>query len=107
MTNILKIAIAVFLCLGMLAVTGPSAAASIKLVPGKQFSVQGKEVLQLNAKTRQSLQVLAGAGGALNFSCNGVYCSCHGDVDCNDMFTTNACGARAICIDDYCYCSRP
>lgn len=48
---------------------------------------------------------LAG-GRALGFACNPLFCACKGDSDCNDMFTTNVCGPRAICIDDVCYCLR-
>jgi hypothetical protein len=44
-------------------------------------------------------------GGGFGFTCNPWFCSCTGDLDCNDMFTTSLCG-RAICIDDVCYCLR-
>jgi hypothetical protein len=47
------------------------------------------------------------AQGGTGFNCNHWFCSCTGDDDCNDMFTTNACGPIAICIDDVCFCGRP
>ncbi len=40
------------------------------------------------------------------FTCGTLMCSCKGDADCNDMFSTNVCGPYAICIDNYCYCFR-
>jgi hypothetical protein len=43
---------------------------------------------------------------ALGFNCNPLFCSCTGDADCNDMFTTGLCGPRDICIDSTCYCVR-
>jgi hypothetical protein len=43
---------------------------------------------------------------ALGFTCNPLFCSCTGDADCNDMFTTALCGPRDICIDSVCYCIR-
>jgi hypothetical protein len=52
------------------------------------------------------LSVRAFAGGVAGFQCNPIVCACRGDVDCNDMFGTNVCGGRAICIDDVCYCER-
>jgi hypothetical protein len=37
--------------------------------------------------------------GGLGFECNSLYCTCSGDDDCNDLFSTNACGAgsSALC----------
>ena len=46
------------------------------------------------------------APGRLGFSCSRSVCSCTGDADCNDMFTTNVCGKNAICIDNICICWR-
>jgi hypothetical protein len=55
----------------------------------------------------------ARAGGASvgrapvgGFTCGGFGCVCSGDADCNDMFSTNACGPYAVCINDVCWCSR-
>jgi len=36
-------------------------------------------------------------GGVLGFSCGSLACTCSGDNDCNDMFSTNACGPYAVC----------
>jgi hypothetical protein len=46
------------------------------------------------------------AGRSLGFTCGGFGCVCSGDDDCNDMFSTNACGPTAVCIGDVCWCSR-
>lgn len=31
------------------------------------------------------------------YSCEGGYCTCTGDDDCNDMFSGDDCGPKAIC----------
>lgn len=36
-------------------------------------------------------------GSALAFTCNGLECSCEGDADCNDLFSTGLCGDIASC----------
>jgi|GEM_PF-5271183 len=36
-------------------------------------------------------------GGTMNFSCNMTSCTCHGDADCNNMFSSNVCGRSAVC----------
>ncbi len=36
-------------------------------------------------------------GGAMNFSCGVTSCTCHGDADCNNMFSSNVCGHSAVC----------
>jgi hypothetical protein len=46
----------------------------------------------------------------LGFECSGLLCSCSGDEDCNDLFTTGLCG-DAICFegaggDVVCLCLR-
>ena len=33
----------------------------------------------------------------LGFSCDRTSCRCDGDSDCNDMFSTDVCGANAFC----------
>jgi hypothetical protein len=45
----------------------------------------------------------------LGFSCGPWGCICTGDADCNDMFSTNACGPYAVCSIDhgFCICGRP
>jgi hypothetical protein len=44
--------------------------------------------------------VLTVGGSGLGFQCTGLHCSCNGDDDCNDMFTTNVCGDIAQCYED-------
>jgi hypothetical protein len=36
-------------------------------------------------------------GGTMNFSCGTTSCTCHGDADCNNMFSSNVCGRSAVC----------
>lgn len=35
----------------------------------------------------------------LPFRCDSLACECSGDADCNDMFSTDACGTNATCED--------
>jgi hypothetical protein len=64
---------------------------------------------------RPQIQALASAlqaaGPRLGFSCAPWGCICTGDADCNDMFSTNSCGPRAVCFTDaannvVCVCVR-
>ena len=43
---------------------------------------------------------------AMNYSCQGMLCSCSGDDDCNDMFTSGGCGDIAQCDERGCWCLR-
>lgn len=36
-------------------------------------------------------------GGTMNFSCNMTSCTCRGDHDCNNMFSSTVCGKSAVC----------
>jgi hypothetical protein len=45
-------------------------------------------------------------GGIAQFQCNGDFCMCRGNGDCNDMFTTNVCGPNAACFGEICICAR-
>jgi hypothetical protein len=36
-------------------------------------------------------------GGVMNFSCGMTSCTCHGDADCNNMFSSSVCGRSAVC----------
>ena len=36
-------------------------------------------------------------GGTMNFSCNMTSCTCRGDADCNNMFSSSVCGSSAVC----------
>ena len=44
----------------------------------------------------------------LGFSCSEIACDCQGDDDCNDMFSTDVCGANAVCFGEppFCICER-
>jgi hypothetical protein len=33
----------------------------------------------------------------LRYNCDSSYCTCTGDDDCNDMFSSDVCGPTAIC----------
>lgn len=47
--------------------------------------------------------------GETEFTCIGHICFCHGDNDCNDMFTTNVCSEDindAACVGETCACVR-
>ncbi|MCK6691761.1 MAG: hypothetical protein L6Q97_06610 [Thermoanaerobaculia bacterium] len=53
------------------------------------------------------------AGPAIDgngYSCNGIFCRCEGDLDCNDMFSGDDCGCcTGICVEtlsgeSYCIC---
>ena len=54
----------------------------------------------------QKLALSRGGGGTLNYNCEGLLCTCSGDVDCNDMFTKAACGDIAVCDERGCWCLR-
>jgi hypothetical protein len=47
--------------------------------------------------------------GVSAYDCNGLTCTCTGDVDCNNMFLSNACTEdifdRPYCEDGKCYCT--
>ena len=62
--------------------------------------------LYLTSKTGMLKDRIIITGGATQFQCSRGICTCIGEDDCNDMFTTNACGKVAICIGDICACTR-
>lgn len=45
-------------------------------------------------------------GGVTAFTCSGLLCSCTGDSDCNDMFSSDVCGDIASCDEGGCRCLR-
>lgn len=101
-----------FLAAGLFATVDIAPAQAAKTIAPTQTAKPTKTMQQLlvgkqplSISKAQQKAVLAKKGG-LAFSCNSVVCACVGDLDCNDMFTTNVCGPRAICIDNVCYCSR-
>jgi hypothetical protein len=40
------------------------------------------------------------------FQCDRLTCTCQGDDDCNDMFSSGVCGDIATCRDGGCWCWR-
>ncbi len=36
-------------------------------------------------------------GGTMAFQCNMTSCTCRGDNDCNNMFSSSVCGSSAVC----------
>jgi hypothetical protein len=49
--------------------------------------------------SNESALINTGGGGGLSYSCEGLLCTCTGDVDCNDMFSDGICGPIASCDD--------
>ncbi|MEO6391914.1 MAG: hypothetical protein ABIP75_08695, partial [Pyrinomonadaceae bacterium] len=47
-----------------------------------------------------------GTQGTALVSCEGLLCTCTGDVDCNDMFTNYNCGDLAGCDERGCWCLK-
>ena len=39
-------------------------------------------------------------GSGSSYSCGGGVCTCYGDDDCNDMFSSGVCGGAGLCHDD-------
>lgn len=58
------------------------------------------------ALIRRTTGGISGGQLSLGFTCKGLLCSCNGDNDCNDMFTSNVCGEFALCDETGCYCLR-
>jgi hypothetical protein len=90
-------------------IPGFSAAASLRRT-GRAYSGKGVAHFARNSTVvpQRSAFGSASAIGAtrLGFNCAPWGCVCTGDADCNDMFSTNACGPWAICIDNVCFCGR-
>ncbi len=70
-------------------------------------SVSGKLRVGMTSDIRtQKLNLTRMSGRTLNFSCEGILCTCSGDDDCNDMFTRGGCGDIAVCDEHGCWCFR-
>lgn len=70
-------------------------------------SISGKLRVGMTSDIRaQKLNLARPGGGTLNFNCEGIYCTCTGDADCNDMFTRAGCGDIAVCDEQGCSCYR-
>ncbi len=68
-----------------------------------------REINGIGAVLVDLMQQVRGGGG-MQFQCNFMVCSCSGDADCNDMFSTSVCG-DGICFEDgqggvVCFCFR-
>ncbi len=57
-----------------------------------------------DAKEFRSLSGRGPRISAPRFTCDGKYCDCHGDDDCNDMFGSGVCGQVAVCTPEGCSC---
>jgi hypothetical protein len=62
------------------------------------------------SKTEAALISGGGGGGSNNFSCGALGCVCNGDYDCNNLFSSGACGSwPARCYErgpsSYCVCA--
>jgi len=70
-------------------------------------NISGKLRVGMTSDIRiQKLGLARAGGGALNYSCGDLACSCSGDDDCNDLFSTDKCGPIAVCYPDGCVCIR-
>lgn len=45
-------------------------------------------------------------GPRTGFTCSGFACTCRGDQDCNDMYSTGLCGDVGVCDENGCWCLR-
>jgi hypothetical protein len=72
----------------------------------KKSGRSGKVRVGLTSDVRTQKLGLSRSAGTLNFNCEGLLCTCTGDADCNDMFTTAGCGDIAVCDERGCACLR-
>ncbi|HUO99516.1 MAG TPA: hypothetical protein VMU01_12665 [Rhizomicrobium sp.] len=81
----------------------------LKLSPRTlQHAFAGRSRVNFSPIQRQGATALLSTGATPMFACNAIFCSCRGDSDCNDMFTTDLCGPSAECNEDsnICICLR-
>ena len=71
---------------------------------------RGLTVYRPCAVDRVSSELRRGPSTGLGYSCDGLICTCIGDEDCNDMFTSAGCGDISQCRSEggfqYCWCLR-
>lgn len=68
------------------------------LIKSSGQDLHGKAVVGLISDIR-AMKIGSGrTGGGLNFTCGAAACVCHGDEDCNHLFSTNSCGPFAVCF---------
>ena len=68
----------------------------MQLAPSSAITPQEMKLAPVN---RFGVPTLVGSSSS-GFQCTGLHCSCTGDVDCNDMFSTNVCGDIAQCYEE-------
>ncbi len=62
---------------------------------------QSGSPIEFQSKTPIVLAATKGsAGNSAGYSCDGLQCTCQGDVDCNDLFGSGKCGDIASCDND-------
>lgn len=76
--------------------TSPSAP-SDKAIQERAVPMQNLRYLQAVPRLNGPRSPIPPRGGTMAFSCGQTSCTCHGDVDCNNMFSTNVCGGAAVC----------
>jgi hypothetical protein len=57
-------------------------------------------------RTAVGVRGVFGGVKTLGYTCSGLMCTCSGDADCNDMFTSDVCGDVAVCDENGCSCLR-
>lgn len=91
----------------------------VKLDSGEQveFVVRKGKITAMKRIDRTGISVNIPMSNAVpidgnGFTCNGLFCRCEGDSDCNDMFSSDVCGCCfGVCIDkpdgtSICICGR-
>jgi hypothetical protein len=70
-------------------------------------NITGKLRVGMTSDIRIQKLGLARIGrGGLSYDCGNLACSCSGDDDCNDLFSSDKCGPIAVCYPDGCVCIR-
>jgi hypothetical protein len=93
----------------MLRITGISIAAAMFASTAIAAAASGplySPALKLGAPYSVLVKNNGGGGGGHNYTCEGLQCTCTGDIDCNDMFSDGVCGDIASCNDDVCKCLK-
>jgi hypothetical protein len=75
------------------------------------FSQENWREIRLRSARPISPQLRKVPGGpGTGYTCDGAICTCTGDEDCNDMFSSGVCGDIAQCRSEggfeYCWCLR-
>jgi hypothetical protein len=78
-----------------------------ELIGGR--TIKGNLIVGLTADLRGQKLGLGRTGGTLQFDCSDpLKCTCTGDEDCNDLFSTGKCGDVASCDtgEGKCWCFK-